>query len=103
MTYIDILNEIREGKISEAAINLLQERVNIEIPSNIICSKILPTRAAVESINTTELNKLPTDEVSYTTKRVPEISLQLTAVEKANVKMLAINRKNLNMQNYCAT
>lgn len=93
MTYIDILNEIREGKISEAAINLLQERVNIEIPSNIICSKILPTRAAVESINTTELNKLPTDEVSYTTKRVPEISLQLTAVEKAKCKNVSDKQK----------
>lgn len=91
--YIDILNEIRRGKISVPAIKLLQERVNIEIPTNITCTKILPTRRAVDLINTTELNKLPSVEVTYEIKRVPESSLMLTAAEKAACKNITEKQK----------
>ena len=92
-TYIEVLNEIRKGKISAPAIELLQNRVNIQIPTNITCTKILPTRRAVDLINTTELNKLSSEEVTYETKRVPESSLTLTAAEKAACKNITEKQK----------
>lgn len=92
-TYINILNEIREGTITPDAIKILQERVNITIPADVTCTKILPTRVAVDRINTTELAKLTTEEMTYKAKRVSHDSLQLTKSEKQSCKSISDKQK----------
>ena len=92
-TYINILNEIRQGNISANATKILQERVNLTIPADVTCTKILPTRAAVDRINSTELAKLTTQEITYKAMRASQDSLQLTKPEKLSCKSISEKQK----------
>ena len=93
--YINILNEIREGNISAKSIEILEQRVSKQIPENITCSKILPTRKAVETINNTEIQKLTSKEEIFTVKHVSPDLLQLTVSEKSSCKKITDKQREI--------
>jgi len=64
-TYINILNQIREGRLKRSSIEILNQCINKELPSDFKPTKLYPTRYQVDSINNSEFNKLQTEELLF--------------------------------------
>lgn len=63
--YIEILNQLREGKITRAALDILNSRCIPCKDSKIKPTKLLPKKLEVNKINTSELDKLEGEEHVY--------------------------------------
>lgn len=79
--YQKILNQIREGKLRRSSNETLLHHVGREIPKDIAIrpTKLFPTRNKVDQINTTEMNKLTSDEHEFKLKYHSD--LDMTASE----------------------
>jgi ATP-dependent DNA helicase PIF1 len=79
--YQKILNQIREGKLRRSSNEILLHHVGREIPQEIAIrpTKLFPTRNKVDQINTTEMNKLTSDEHEFKLKYHSD--LDMTASE----------------------
>lgn len=71
--YAKILNQIREGRISTKSIQILQSHVNRSKVTDIFPTNMLPTRAKVDLINKTEMEKLTGEERTYNTSAVYDV------------------------------
>ena len=65
--YVDILNQIREGKIKNKTNIILSEMVGREIDKSLIIepTKIFPIRSKVDAINRTKMDMLTGNTVTY--------------------------------------
>jgi ATP-dependent DNA helicase PIF1 len=65
--YVDILNQIREGKIKNKTNIILSEMVGREIDKSLIIepTKIFPIRSKVDAINRTKMDMLTGNTLSY--------------------------------------
>ena len=61
--FINILNNIREGRLSENQANLLNEHCVSNLPNNII--QLVPRKELANAINIQNLNKLNSKEYTY--------------------------------------
>jgi len=79
--YQKILNQIREGKLRRSSNETLLHHVGREIPNDLSIrpTKLFPTRNKVDQINTTEMNKLTSDEHEFKLKYHSD--LDMTASE----------------------
>jgi ATP-dependent DNA helicase PIF1 len=79
--YQKILNQIREGKLKRSSNEVLLHKVGRSIPEDCIVrpTKLFPTRNKVDNVNTTEMNKLKTDELEFKLKYHSD--LEMTATE----------------------
>jgi len=76
-TYVNLLNEIREGQISKYYYNILKNRVGVTYPEDIKTKPVMlePTKHTVNSINKNEMDKLEGDVFKFKYKiniRLPE-------------------------------
>ena len=80
--YVNILNQIREGKIKRKTNNTLLEYVGRVMDPNLVTepTKLFPTKNKVENINNTKMGSLNTEEKEYTMKFVKD--LEMTKAEK---------------------
>ncbi len=91
---INMLGELRIGKLSSESEELIKSRTNkkIECPEGIVPTKLYTTRKDVNSENQNELNKLKTELITY------------NAIEKGDEKVLEIfdkmcpSQKELNLK-----
>jgi ATP-dependent exoDNAse (exonuclease V) alpha subunit len=65
IVFLNILNEIRDGKVSENSKKLLFERMNKEIDHKLEPTKLYTHNVDVESINLQELSKIRSQPYSY--------------------------------------
>jgi ATP-dependent DNA helicase PIF1 len=65
--YAGILNQIREGKITRKSCNRLAELVGRTVDTNLVIkpTKLLPTRAQADAINTFEMSLVDGDELMH--------------------------------------
>jgi ATP-dependent DNA helicase PIF1 len=72
-----ILNQIREGRLKRSCVDKLNEHVDKEIPQDLIIkpTKLYPTRAKVDSINTYEMSTLTGPEYEYKIKYVYDLPM----------------------------
>jgi len=80
--YQTILNQVREGRLKRLTNDILLSQVD-KIPSEELTikpTKLFPTRNKVDSINTSEMNKLEGDEVEFKLKYHGD--LEMTAKER---------------------
>jgi len=79
--YQKILNQIREGKLRRSSNETLLHHVGRAIPQDLAIrpTKLFPTRNKVDQINTTEMNKLTSDENEFKLKYHSD--LDMTASE----------------------
>lgn len=64
--YIEVLNQIREGKLYKNGYDILRHRVKIEYKDKEIKPvKLYPIKKSVEAINKTEINKLDGEFITY--------------------------------------
>lgn len=61
--FAGILNRLREGNLTEEDLNRLNTRVGVAVPANTVT--LTPTRRRAEEINRSQLEKLPTPDVSH--------------------------------------
>ena len=80
--YIDILNQIREGRLRSSSYKTLLQYVGREIPQDAIIkpTKLFPTRNKVDTINHGEMEKLTDDMKIYEIKT--ELNLPMTTKEQ---------------------
>ena len=77
-----VLNQIREGRLNKQGYDLLQSRVGLEVPEGVTCTKIMPTRSAVDKINNSELQKLEGKEYRYKITRTCTDPMTLSQADK---------------------
>lgn len=64
--YVEVLNQIREGKLYKDGYNLLKKRVDVKYNDDLIKPvKLYPIKKSVENINQMEIRKLDGDFVTY--------------------------------------
>ncbi len=63
--YIRILQEIREGRVSEESVDTLRQRMVRPDPTGVPPTQLFPLRAKVDSINSTCYGRLGHEEKSY--------------------------------------
>lgn len=63
--FVNLLNEIRWGQISEESVSLLRSRVGLPGPTDEVMTKLFPRRINVQQINATEYGKLETEEMVF--------------------------------------
>lgn len=90
--YQNILNQIREGRLKRSSYELLMKNVDKKLPDDVPIkpTKLYPVRSKVDTINTSEMAHLATQEYEYKAKRT---SLPMTATEamvRANFSKEAI-------------
>ena len=68
--FAQLLSEIRQGRLSEAALKLLRSRINAKITSanGILPTRLFPTRAEADTTNRVELISLPGEEHTFKRK-----------------------------------
>ena len=81
-----VLNQIREGRLNKEGFELLNSRVGLTIPSEITCTKIMPTRLAVDRINKAELGKLTGTEYKFKVRRTTTEQMSLLDKELSRFK-----------------
>jgi len=64
--YSTLLNQIREGKITQSTHDLLLGRVNQEIDPTLLPTKLLPTKNKVDQINLSKMVELEGEEKTFT-------------------------------------
>jgi len=77
-----VLNQIREGHLNKEGYELLQSRVGLTVPDGVTCTKIMPTRVAVDRINNSELLKLTGKEYRYKISRSNTDPMTLSQADK---------------------
>ena len=78
--YQKILNQIREGRLKRSSNDALLLRVGLSSDELMIRpTKLFPTRYKVDNVNTTEMNKLTTDELVFDMKY--RTDLEMTSTE----------------------
>jgi ATP-dependent DNA helicase PIF1 len=97
-TYIEILNQIREGKIYKEAYDILKTRVGVEMPKESITKPVVlyPTKRSVETINKIQLDELQTAEVEFDYKVVYDETVEkmgLPGFKKPTKKQMAFEEK----------
>ena len=77
MTYCNILNQIREGVIKKSTNKILLQYVGRKVApdSNILPTKLFPTRNKVDMVNHLEMNKLDGNIYEFKVKRVDDYPL----------------------------
>jgi len=75
--HVKMLNNIRKGKLTKSSYALLSNRVGVEldIPFGLTPTKLLPLRRMVDSINSSHMSQLESDEVMSDVETVPDLSL----------------------------
>jgi len=64
--YVKCLNQIRQGKISRKSLEALKNRLNVPFDDQLIKpTKLLPTRKKVDTINSSEFNKLDNETRTF--------------------------------------
>jgi ATP-dependent DNA helicase PIF1 len=89
MTFVSILNQIREGKIKRKTVDLLEKYVGRKVPEDSLIqpTKIYPLRSQVEQLNLIEMAKLEGKIYEYKLRKSPiekvEHEHELTYMEKS--------------------
>jgi ATP-dependent DNA helicase PIF1 len=98
-TYINILNEIRLGKISKDSENILINCIKKKVPANIPIkpTKLYPNRGKVDAINIWKLNKLEGTEFIF--EQIKHSDLKMNTKERA-IKFKNRNRNPLDEIKY---
>ena len=104
--YVDILNQIREGKIKNKTNIILSEMVGREIDKSLIIepTKIFPTRNKVDAINRTKMDMLTSSIMTYSMEfhRNLEITKRETFVKaEFTEKDIQIELTNLSKNLMC--
>lgn len=102
-TFIDILKQVREGKLYRNAHDTLTSLVNRKLDSSLIDSGIkpvvlLPTKASVDRINYSEMNNIKGDEnvFKYSVGYAPDPEVVATPFyKKPTQKQMDMEEKNL--------
>ena len=89
-TFTNILDCVRRGNINSKSINVLIDRLHKVPESNILITKLYPTKAKVERINKIELDKLSDKPVIYTLQRIRN-TINLTAKQRLILTSLSEN------------
>jgi len=89
----NVLNQVREGRLNKEGFQLLNGRVGLAIPEGITCTKIMPTRFAVDRINAAELAKLTGKEYTYGVKRTPFELLTISKADKDKVRWMTESQR----------
>lgn len=75
-TYIDILNQVRAGRLTAASVNLLNSRVNAELRDpEILPTKLFPRNADVQRVNEQMYMQIREPERKYTMRRRSDIKM----------------------------
>ena len=83
--YVKCLNQIRQGKISRKSLEALKNRLNVPFDDQLIKpTKLLPTRKKVDTINSSEFNKLDNETRIFEIVREKEEIKTFEAVIKQN-------------------
>ena len=77
-----ILNQLREGQLNKEGYEVLNSRLGVTIPDGIICTKIMPTRFAVDKINSEEMQKLNGKEYRYKIARINTDPMTISQEDK---------------------
>lgn len=84
--YIDILNAIREGRLTDEHINIMKTRVcNYDCTDEhgLKPTKLFPTRRQVDEVNKEELNKLPKQgETTYDIEILTDLPMTASELKK---------------------
>lgn len=103
--YVDILNQIREGKIKNKTNIILSEMVGREIDKSLIIepTKIFPTRSKVDAINRTKMDMLTGNTVTYNMEfhKNMEITKESLLKEKFTEKDIQFELTNLSKNLMC--
>lgn len=102
-TFINILNEVREGDITQENLNLLNQRANVPIPTDDdaeggIAIVIAPTRDAVERTNEAMLDGI-NDEQMYTYEAHVDGDFRETEFPTQRVLKLKVGAKVMMLKN----
>ena len=63
--FIQILNEVRMGQISEESVQLLRSRVGLPPPDDLVMTNLFPTKFHVAQLNSVEYKKLNGEEYIF--------------------------------------
>ena len=63
--YADILNQIRKGRIKRSANDVLMSYVGRPIPTDLVITKLYPTRNKVDNLNFQQMESLDSEEVEF--------------------------------------
>jgi len=76
-SYINILNQVREGNLSEENEKILKGKINRKVPegSEIIPTFLCPIKSAVEEINKQKIKKLTSEVYSYEVNKRCDLSM----------------------------
>lgn len=75
-TYIDILNQVRSGRLTAASVNLLNSRVNAELRDpEILPTKLFPRNADVQRVNEQMYAQIREPERKYAMRRRSDIKV----------------------------
>lgn len=75
-TYIDILNQVRAGRLTAASVNLLNSRVNAELRDpEILPTKLFPRNADVQRVNEQMYAQIREPERKYAMRRRSDIKV----------------------------
>ncbi len=75
-TYIDILNQVRAGRLTAASVNLLNSRVNAELRDpEILPTKLFPRNADVQRVNEQMYAQIHEPERKYVMRRRSDIKV----------------------------
>lgn len=96
-TYVNLLNEIREGTLSKYYYNVLKKRVGVEYPEDLPIKPVIlyPTKNSVDALNENEMDKL--DGSSYEYKYIMDI--HLPPYEKPDISEIKVNPDYVDMKN----
>lgn len=102
-TFINILNEVREGDITQENLNLLNQRANVPIPTDDdagggIAIVIAPTRDAVERTNEAMLESID-DEPMYTYEAQVDGDFRETEFPTQRVLKLKVGARVMMLKN----
>lgn len=97
--YVDLLNHLRQGELTEDDCALLQSRVDqvydASLHHGVALTQLFPTRQQVERVNQASYDALPTTEVSFrcsvvtnATARLDGSNKKLTAAELTSARFL---------------
>ena len=88
-TYVNLLNEIREGSLSTYYYKILKERVGVKYPEDMNTKPVIlyPTKRSVDALNNSEMESLDNDEKIYNY----EIDIHLPPFDKLHLDDIVVN------------
>lgn len=100
-----ILNEIRHGKLFKSSLQILNTCINKKLPeNNLIKPTILyPTKKMVDHLNQSEMEKLSTPDMTFSSSIVEESSENKTnySPQELSYEINALNNNSLCEKNLC--